>query len=129
MSYVLVCHMKTISHLLFVLHAGSLSSSICASSSHIKPHGNHLPSYFMVTLCQRPFCDQHLLGSMLFFVHSRLIPRSFAVTSPSIWKSLHSHVIFNFVNLMRSCHLVLMNKRKCDDDDVCNSLREAVLCS
>jgi len=25
--------------------------------------------------------------------------------------------IFNFVNLMRSCLLVLMNKRKCDDDD------------
>ena len=27
-------------------------------------------------------------------------------------------IIFNFVNLMRYCHLVLMNKRKCDDDDV-----------
>ena len=26
-------------------------------------------------------------------------------------------IIFNFVNLMRSCHLVLVNKRKCDDDD------------
>src|SRR6218665_3246465 len=26
-------------------------------------------------------------------------------------------IIFNFVNLMRSCHLVHMNKRKCDDDD------------
>ena len=26
--------------------------------------------------------------------------------------------IFNFVNLMRYCHLVLINKRKCDDDVV-----------
>ena len=26
-------------------------------------------------------------------------------------------IIFNFVNLMRSCHLVLMNKQKCDDND------------
>jgi len=25
-------------------------------------------------------------------------------------------MIFNFVNLMRSCHQVLINKRKCDDD-------------
>ena len=31
-------------------------------------------------------------------------------------KTVHS-VIFNFVNLMRYCHLVLMNKRKFDDDD------------
>ena len=36
--------------------------------------------------------------------------------------AVHGHIlthliIFNFVNLMRSCHQVLMNKRKCDNDD------------
>ena len=32
------------------------------------------------------------------------------------WR-ISSLINFNFVNPMRSCHLVLMNKRKCDDDD------------
>src|SRR6218665_3491140 len=52
---------------------------------------------------------------IISFFRLRITPISYlACCTLTYIKSLNN---FNFVNRMRSCHLVLMNKRKCDDDD------------
>src|SRR6218665_714260 len=53
---------------------------------------------------------------IISFFRLRITPISYlACCTLTYINSLNN--FFNFVNLMRSCHLVLMNKRKCDDDD------------
>ena len=54
---------------------------------------------------------------IISFFRLRITPISYIACCSLHWHILTHLIIFNFVNLMRSCHLVLMNKRKCDDDD------------